>query len=347
MSTNLRAARLSLKRMKAITLFSGGLDSILATKLMIEQGIDLEAVYFHSPLCDCERPNSSCVAAKKAADLLNIPFHKIELRQEFLDIVRNPSHGYGKNINPCIDCRILQFKKAKALMDKFGASFIVTGEVVGERPMSQKKHTIDMIEKTADLKGLVLRPLSAKLFDETLPEKEGIVDREKLFDIQGRSRKRQMELAKKFRIEEYPAPAGGCLLTNAGFSDKVRDLIRHRQLTLEYVKFLKAGRHFRLSDEVKLIMGRDEKENDRILALGNKETVFLKATDLPGPIGMLTPAGAEAPQELAASIIAYYINKAADDESIDIEFWRNNSEPHKTIATKKVAEPTLVKFRVT
>lgn len=333
--------------MKALSLLSGGLDSVLASKFIIEQNIEVEAVYFHNPFCDCSLANSSCKVSQKAADFLKIPFHQVELKEEYLDMVRNPQYGYGKNINPCIDCRILQFKTAKELMKRLGAAFIVTGEVLNERPMSQRKRIIEMMDKTAGLEGLILRPLSAKRLKETCPEKEGLVDRERLLDIEGRSRKIQMELAARFGIEEYPTPSGGCLLTYSGFSDKVRDLIRHNQLTLGQVRLLKLGRHFRLTDTIKFIIGRDKEENRRLLEYKDIGAVFLKAKDFPGPIGFMLGGVTKASLELAGSILAYYINKADSNQKLRIDYWQNGARAADSMMVSKIAVFSLDKLRIT
>jgi hypothetical protein len=333
---------------KVLSLLSGGLDSILATKLVMEQGLRVEALYFHTPFCDCAMPTASCKAAETAAKFLKAHFHKIELGDEFLDMVRNPRHGYGKNINPCIDCRILEFKKAKVLMKELGADFIITGEVLNERPMSQRRPVMEMIDREADVTGFVLRPLSAKRFNETMPEKHGLVDRAKLLDIDGRSRKRQMELANFYGIEEYPTPSGGCLLTYPGFSEKVRDLIRYNQLTMGQARLLKMGRHFRLDNKTKLIIGKDEEENQRLLLTKGEKIIFLKAKDFPGPIGILLGEGLNGRVELAASILAHYVNKAACAGSLDILYWQDGS-PHQDnrLAVSKISLADIKRLRIT
>ncbi|MDP3804786.1 MAG: hypothetical protein Q8Q87_04470, partial [Candidatus Omnitrophota bacterium] len=225
---------------KALALLSGGLDSILAAKLVLEQGIEVEAINFLTIFCTCTHKGCQH-AATQAAKTLNIPLKIFNITEEYLEVIKNPKHGYGSNMNPCIDCRIFIFKKAKDYMKEAGASFIVTGEVLGERPMSQRRDAILLIEKEAGLKGLILRPLSAKLFEPTIPEKEGIVDRAKLLDISGRSRKPQIVLAKKFAIFDYPCPAGGCLLTDPGFAKRMKDLLVHDALTLDNARLLKFG----------------------------------------------------------------------------------------------------------
>ncbi|UCE96119.1 MAG: hypothetical protein JSV51_00455, partial [Candidatus Bathyarchaeota archaeon] len=201
--------------MKALALLSGGLDSTLAVKLIQQQGIDVAAINFTSPFCLCGK--GGCGAAK-VAEQLKIPLKTINVGNDYLKILRNPKHGYGKNMNPCIDCRIFMFKRAKEFAKEVGASFIITGEVLNERPMSQRRKALDLIEEEAGLKGQVLRPLSAKLLPATEGERKGWFDRRKLLDIRGRSRKRQIELANEFTLKDYPCPAGGCLLTYKEFA---------------------------------------------------------------------------------------------------------------------------------
>jgi tRNA U34 2-thiouridine synthase MnmA/TrmU len=260
--------------------------------------------------------------------------------------VRKPKHGYGKNINPCIDCRILEFKIAKSLMPKLNASFMITGEVLNERPMSQRRNVMEMIDKEAGVEDLVLRPLSAKRLKETLPERQGWVEREKLLYINGRSRKIQIELAKKFNIGEYPTPSGGCLLTYAGFSDKVRDLIKHNQLTLKHAKLLKTGRHFRLTPNIKMILGKDEKDNERLLRLNEGTPIFLKAKDFPGPLAILPDGGTKDDIEMTASIVAYYVTKSIANK-LHILYWQNGMNQLNTLLADKAESATINTLRIT
>ncbi|MGB2661131.1 MAG: hypothetical protein WBB86_06095, partial [Candidatus Omnitrophota bacterium] len=214
--------------MKAISLLSGGLDSILATKLIIEQGIEVEAVNFLTVFCNCTSRGKTCLAGKSAADQLGVELKVMEVSKDYFEIIKNPKYGYGRNINPCLDCRVFMFKKAHEYMKETGASFIVTGEVMGSRPMSQRREAMRIIERDSGLGGLLVRPLSAKLFEPSIPEKEGWVDREKFLEIQGRSRKPQIKMAADFGINDYPCPAGGCLLTDVGFARRMRDLMAHK-----------------------------------------------------------------------------------------------------------------------
>ncbi len=241
--------------MKALGLLSGGLDSTLAVKLILERGIEVEAINFVTPFCLCRK--SGC-GASEAAKTFKIPLKVVSAGVDYLRVVRNPRFGYGKNMNPCVDCRIFMLKKAKRYAEEIGAKFIFTGEVLGQRPMSQHRGALDLIEKEAGLKGKILRPLSAKLLPKTEAEEKGLVDGEALMDISGRSRKRQIELTRQFNIEKYPCAAGGCLLTDREFAIKLKDLFDHKKrVTVKEVNLLKVGRHFRFGKN-KIIVGRNE-----------------------------------------------------------------------------------------
>ena len=287
---------------KALVLLSGGLDSLLATKMILNHGLDVEAVHFVTPFRRCD-----CRAMNKVAREWNLKVHSVFLGQEFLDMVANPKHGYGSQMNPCLDCRILMFKKAKEIADKIGAKFLVTGEVLDERPFSQRMKAMQLIEKEAGLEGKILRPLSAKLLPPTEPEKMGWIDREKLFAIRGRRRTPQMELAAKLGIKDYPNPSGGCLLTDPIFARKVREHLRHEgKLTLEDAILLMIGRHFRI-EGTKVVVGRNKDENDRLLAIAERRQIsYLRVKDYNGPITLIV--GEEKPSviEKAAAITVRY-----------------------------------------
>lgn len=274
--------------MKAIALISGGLDSTLATKLIKELGIEIIGLNFKTPFCLCDgKAGQGCFShSRRLAQSLGIEFRVINVTDDFLEVVRYPKHGYGSNMNPCIDCRILKFSKAREFMQEAGAAFIITGEVVGQRPMSQQRHTLNIIDRESGLQGLVLRPLSAKILPETIPEKEGWIARERLLALSGRTRKPQIELAKKFGIKDYPCPAGGCLLTDPGFSGKIRDLMKHGEFYLNNIELLKTGRHFRLNQKTKLIVGRNEKENLRLSELKEEKDWLFMPQVLAGPTAL-------------------------------------------------------------
>jgi len=271
------------KRPKALALLSGGLDSLLAVKMILDQGVDVEAVNFATPFCLCDKCSVSEFGQK-----LGIKIHRVFLGQEFLDVVADPPYGYGSHMNPCLDCRILMFKKAKGLAERIGADFLVTGEVLGERPFSQRKQSILRIEKEAGVEGRVLRPLSAALLPESDPEKGGLVKRDLLLGITGRRRAPQMELARKMGIEDYPNPSGGCLLTDPRFAERLREHLEHEKtLTLADVALLKLGRHFRING-AKIIVGRNEEENRRLLMIAERHTVpRLEMVDYIGPLTLI------------------------------------------------------------
>ncbi len=292
--------------MKALALLSGGLDSTLAIKVVLEQGIDVVAANFYTPFCLCNQKGSCKNEARRVTEEFGIELKVISLSSQYLEIVKNPKHGYGKNLNPCIDCRILMLKNAKKLMEEKGASFLITGEVLGQRPMSQYLAALKIIEREGGLDGLVLRPLSAKLLPLSVPEKEGWVNREKLLEISGRSRKPQIDLADKYGIRDYPCPAGGCLLTDRGFAQRMKDLMTHSEITLNDVELLKTGRYFRLSLQTKLVVGRNKKENERLLRLANTDDICFEPVEVKGPIGIGRGDFDQTMISLASKIMARY-----------------------------------------
>ncbi len=293
--------------MKAICLHSGGLDSSLAILLIKEQGVEPVAAHFVSPFWGREGKSP----AEITAEAMGVRHVVVPMGEEYLEIVRNPRHGYGKNANPCIDCHLHMIRKAGALMDEVGASFVVTGEVLGQRPMSQRPDALRRIERECGLEGLLLRPLSARLLPETIPEKEGWVDREKLLAISGRSRAQQMRLAAEKGLTGYSTPAGGCLLTDPGYSRRIRDLIDRDDLSMAQAERLRVGRHFRLPRGSKLVIGRNQEENERLHSSIRKGDIEIVTVSCPGPTAVLT--GPDAAEEIlaAASMVARY----ADDKT--------------------------------
>jgi tRNA U34 2-thiouridine synthase MnmA/TrmU len=301
--------------MKAIALLSGGLDSTLACKLTLEQGIEVIAVNFLTVFCTCTPKGKSCLVSKSAALKLGIELKVFEVSKEYLEIVKKPKYGYGSNLNPCIDCRIFMFKKAGEIMRQIDASFLITGEVLGERPMSQRKEAMKIIEKEAGLEGLILRPLSAKLLEPTIPEKQGWVDRKKLLAIKGRSRKPQIQLAKKFSINGYPCPAGGCLLTNSGFAKRIRDLMKYKlKFGVNDVQLLKTGRYFRLNKNAMLIVGRNKEENDKLLKLAKEDDLYFYPLKVKGPVGIGRGHFENEDIFTSAGIIARYCDGSLEQE---------------------------------
>lgn len=271
--------------MKAIALISGGLDSILAARIIKEEGIDVLPLNFKIPFFQRKKPGKPVDAINLfVREVLSEELMTVDVSNDFLGLLLNPKHGFGSNMNPCIDCKIFMLRKAKELMPGLGAQFVVTGEVLGQRPMSQHRRALEAIAEESGLAGLLLRPLCAGILPETIPEKEGWVKRERLFKFNGRTRKPQMELAGKFNIGSYPNAAGGCLLTDIQFSVRLRDLISHKSLNIGDVALLKIGRHFRLTGNAKLIVGRNEEENAILEASALKgDYLFLPNPELAGP----------------------------------------------------------------
>jgi tRNA U34 2-thiouridine synthase MnmA/TrmU len=289
------------RKARGLGLCSGGLDSMLAGLVLRAQGIEVEWVAFETPFF-------SSAKARKASRATGIPLTVRSIFPQYITMLRNPPAGYGKQMNPCMDCHTLMFRLAGEIMREKGLDFLFSGEVLGQRPMSQTKPSLRYVEKHSGLGGHILRPLSAKLLPETIPERQGLVDRERLLDIHGRGRKDQIALAKKFGISDYPAPAGGCLLTDKGFSVRLKDLLDHHpEATENEVHLLKFGRHFRLNPQAKLIVGRTEKDNENILRHHDSaQDVVLDVRDYPSPIGILSGGADERTVFLAASICVGY-----------------------------------------
>lgn len=332
---------------KAIGLLSGGLDSTLACRLMLKQNIEVEAINFVTAFCTCTKKGSTCLASEQAARRLGIPLRVFNISEEYIDIVKNPRYGYGKNMNPCLDCRINIFTKAKEYMHKTGASFIFTGEVLGERPMSQRLEAMSIIERDSGLEGLVLRPLSAKLLKPTVPEERGWVNRDKLLNIEGRSRKVQFRLADEFDIHDYPCPSGGCLLTDRGFSRRLKDLFEYGNgFRLNDVLLLKLGRHFRFSKDVKAVSGRDEKENGKLEALARDGDVCLQAADKKGSLVLLRADESCAEVGLAAALTARYSDGLPEEGEKEILYWTKPSLEKKAAVVRPIPDFLLKLYRI-
>jgi hypothetical protein len=293
--------------MKALALHSGGLDSTLAIRVIQEQGIEVEALHFVS-VFDCGATDEdNCRASRSTAAQLGVKAHFRQFSEDLFPIVKDPKHGHGSNMNPCIDCHARMMQRAAEMMKEIGADFLISGEVLGERPMSQRRDALRIVERESGVEGLILRPLSAKLLEPTIPEQKGWVDRERLLDISGRSRKRQFDLAAQYGIKDYPTPAGGCLLTEPGFSARLRELLEDDpDATLDDVRLLKVGRHFRLAPRVKLAVGRNQKENERILGLVQEGDFVLDAVDIPGPTSLVRGPAGEDELATAVAITARY-----------------------------------------
>jgi len=307
---------------RAFSLLSGGLDSLLATRLIMAQGIDVVGLHFITPFFGHNKKGQESRFVEKWRHLCGIQARIIDVGEEYFEVVRNPRYGYGKNFNPCIDCKIFLFSKAKALMEEEKADFLVTGEVLGQRPMSQRKDTLRVVERDSGTDGVLLRPLSAKNLKPTRPELTGMVDREKLFDFSGRSRKPQMKLAEEIGLRDYPSPAGGCILTDPILANRIRKYFSGRQnSTVNEILLLQVGRHFQFPQGQHLVVGRREEENQRLIELRQVGDVFLKVLGIPGPLGLIR--GKEDPGvfSLAASILARF-SKARERELLEVQFGR-------------------------
>ncbi|NWF52318.1 MAG: hypothetical protein HXY47_04480 [Nitrospirae bacterium] len=287
---------------KAVALFSDGLDSTLSILIILKQNIEVKALKFLTPF----EHTFSLEVLFLIAEKFGFEVKLIDLSEKFIEIVKKPKFGYGKNMNPCIDCRILMLKEAKAFMEDIMADFIISGEVLGQRPMSQRKNILYCIDKEAGVKDYVLRPLSAKLLRITIPEVRGIVDRDMLFDFRGSSRKPQMRLAKEFVLKEYPAPAGGCLLTEPNYVYRLKDLFTYNSgSNLEDIRLLRIGRHFRYSPSCKIIIGRDKDENEEICSLSD-HGCLVTVEGYGSPTALLLGDVTDEALRVAASLCARY-----------------------------------------
>ncbi|KPK42021.1 MAG: hypothetical protein AMJ78_03905 [Omnitrophica WOR_2 bacterium SM23_29] len=335
------------KKAKAIGLLSGGLDSTLAAKLILEQGIEVEAINYLTVFCNCTSKGSTYLASQRAAEQLNIPLKIIDVSEEYLEVIKKPKYGYGSGMNPCIDCRIFIFEKAKQYMEETGAKFIFTGEVLGQRPMSQRADVINIIERDSGLKGFIVRPLSAKLLPPTIPEEKGVVDRSKFLAISGRSRKLQLLLAKEFGIKDYPCASGGCLLTDKGFSRRMKDLIKYKpDFNLEDINLLKYGRHFRLSAEIKLVVGRNEQENNKISVLKREGDLIFSAEEPKGPISILRGASnGEFITEAAAITARYAVGEKGNCE-VKIAYCRYPEVARAYLRARPFEDTKLNRLRI-
>jgi tRNA-specific 2-thiouridylase len=277
------------KKPKAVALLSGGLDSSLAVRMMLEEGIDIEAVAVKTPFCDFDCGKGCGQRVKEVADELGIKLKTVYFGEEYLRMLKNPKYGYGSGMNPCIDCRGMMYSAAKEHMKKINADFVITGEVLFQRPMSQNNRALHIIEKETGMECKVLRPLSAKHLPPTDAENLGLIKRENMGDIKGRSRKGQLTMAKHFGMSDPPNAAGGCLLTDPSFSKRVKDILDHCDdiPTLNDIELLKVGRHFRITHDAKLVVGRNKDENEVIKALVADGDAIIEVKEHVGPTCIL------------------------------------------------------------
>jgi len=309
--------------MKALAVFSGGLDSMVAVALMRSLEIEVLGLFFETPFFSSEK-------ARKSAESIRLPLKIVDITGIHLDVVKNPRHGYGANMNPCIDCHTLMLSQAGRMLESQGADFIFTGEVLGQRPMSQHKRALSLVATGSGFGELVLRPLSARLLPPTVPELKGWVKRESLLDLSGRSRKPQMVLADGFGIQEYPSSGGGCLLTDVIFSRRLRDLFSSKpDVKVREIELLKIGRHFRAGPQTKLIVGRNQKENERICSLASEEDLLSHTVYVPGPVVLAVGEIAKEIEDLAVGLTICY-SDARTPAPVEVRILRKGIERART-----------------
>jgi len=292
---------------------------MLAAEAIRAQGIDVLALFFETPFF-------GPVKARKSARAMGLRLKVVNITRRHLEVVRHPKSGYGSAMNPCVDCHALMFRIAGEMLASEGASFVFTGEVLGQRPMSQNRGSLNRVANESGLKGLLVRPLSAKRLAPTIPEENGWIQRDRLFDFQGRSRKPQMEMAKRLNISGYPPPGGGCLLTEKGFSRRLKDLLTDRSdVETRELELLKSGRHFRIGPHAKLVVGRDKEENDIIQALAGEQDLILKSVSVPGPTVLFSGEPSGNALDMAAAIAAAYSDTVTGDIN-DVRISQNDLE---------------------
>jgi tRNA-specific 2-thiouridylase len=320
------------RQIKAVGMLSGGLDSMLAARVILEQGIQVTALHFRTGFSYIERNRTAGrgplgpADVERAAEILGVPLEIVDVAEEYISLVLNPRFGYGSGMNPCVDCRIFLLRQARAWMEEHGHHFVFTGEVMGQRPKSQMRPTLRTVERESGLEGYLLRPLSARLLKPTIPEQRGWVDREKLYSISGRGRKEQIVLTAKFGITEYAQPSGGCCyLIHQAYSHRLRDFLEHEgkdRLGTDQVQLLAVGRHLRLSSGRKVVVGRHERENDYLKSCG-VPGVLLTTPDHPGPVTLVSGEPTREEIERAAQITAGY-SDGKDELTMRVEVRRKD-----------------------
>ncbi len=323
--------------MRCLALLSGGLDSILAARVVMEQGVEVLGLCFVTPFFGPEN-------ARAAAATLGIRLIEHDFTEDYFAMMKNPRYGFGGNLNPCIDCHGLMLRTAHGLLARYQAFFLVTGEVLGERPMSQTRGGLNAVLKLSGDRDLVLRPLSARLLEPTRPEREGWVDREKLYDISGRGRKRQEELARRFGIKKYPQPAGGCLLTESRYSQRLKELMAHEGLVRRDTELMGLGRHFRLEGGAKLVLGRNKSENQKLLAMADGDDAVIRpAEGIKGPVGILRGRLTEEDLETAGRILARYCDRR-EDQPVEINLVQAGRR--RGLTAVRPAEEFVLKWQI-
>jgi len=332
------------EKKKVVALLSGGLDSQLAVRMMQEQGFEVSAVAIKTPFCDFDCGRGCGFEIRERADDLNVNLKTVYLGDEYIEMLKHPKYGRGAGFNPCIDCRAMMFDAAKKHMDEIGAEFIISGEVLGQRPMSQHGPALRTIEKESGLVGKIVRPLSAALLPETDPERNGLIKRENLGTIKGRTRKSQLAMAKKYGIENPPNAGGGCLLTDPTFGLRTKDLFEHIETpTINDIDLLKIGRHFRLDEKTKFVVGRNKDENEMIKAIALPNDILIHVRDHMGPVSILRGENVNSYVKFAASVTVRY-SDSPKGEQVCVIVTRNNTE--EEITSQSATEESYLKFRI-
>lgn len=332
------------EKKKVVALLSGGLDSRLAVKMMQNQGFDVTAVAIKTPFCDFDCGRGCGFEIRETADTLGVDLKTVYLGDDYIEMLKHPKHGYGSGMNPCIDCRAMMFKAGKKVMEEIGAEFIISGEVLGQRPMSQHGPALRTIEKESGLEGKIVRPLSAALLPPTEPEMSGLIKRESLGMIRGRSRKEQLKLAKEFGFENPPNAGGGCLLTDPAFAIRVKDLFRYIETpTTNDIDLLKIGRHFRFDSKTKLVVGRNKDENEMLQSLALDGDVLIETKDHVGPTSLLRGDGSENNLKLAAAITLRYSDAPKDTGG---EVIIHKEETESELFVSPVVESEYLQYRI-
>jgi tRNA-specific 2-thiouridylase len=332
------------EKKKVVALLSGGLDSQLAVRMMQEQGFEVSAVAIKTPFCDFDCGRGCGFEIRERADDLNVNLKTVYLGDEYIEMLKHPKYGIGSGFNPCIDCRAMMFNAAKKHMDEIGAEFIISGEVLGQRPMSQHGPALRTIEKESGLVGKIVRPLSAALLPETDPEKNGLIKRENLGMIKGRTRRAQLDMAKKYGIENPPNAGGGCLLTDPTFGLRTKDLFAHTETpTINDIDLLKIGRHFRFDEQTKFVVGRNKDENEMIKAIALPGDILLQARDHMGPVSILRGKNASEYVKFASSITLRYSDAPKGEQAAIII---NKDGTKEEIITEHAEENSYIQFRI-
>lgn len=332
------------EKKKVVALLSGGLDSQLAVRMMQEQGFEVSAVAIKTPFCDFDCGRGCGFEIRERADDLNVNLKTVYLGDEYIEMLKHPKYGIGAGFNPCIDCRAMMFNAAKKHMDEIGAEFIISGEVLGQRPMSQHGPALRTIEKESGLVGKIVRPLSAALLPETDPEKNGLIKRENLGMIKGRTRRAQLDMAKKYGIENPPNAGGGCLLTDPTFGLRAKDLFAHTETpTINDIDLLKIGRHFRFDEQTKFVVGRNKDENEMIKAIALPGDILFQARDHMGPVSILRGKNVDVYVKFASSITLRY-SDAPKGEQASVIINKDNTK--EEIITQHAEEESYIKFRI-